>query len=142
MRNDYVDWMVRSLVFVILRQPLSQAVSLNANNGIPLLVELRCAPERLNRYVVLLKVVARAYKVFRGEVGKQLLQARSSIEYPGAKNCFNLLPLHCKVRGDRHKSPLVRVKYTSTKCCLQPLNDTCSAFEEGEFEVANVSAYL
>lgn len=81
-RNFDVNPVFRSLALVVIRQALSQSVSLNPDYRIPFLIEVFRSSQCLYSNVVFLDIIGRAFEKFGGYVEEYLLEPRGAIEYP------------------------------------------------------------
>jgi hypothetical protein len=62
--------MIGAFGLIILAEPLAQTVSLHANDGVPLLIELRGPAQGFDGYVVLLDLLRGALEILLTDVSE------------------------------------------------------------------------
>jgi hypothetical protein len=92
-----VDRIVKSCPGVIILEPLSQAVRLDPNDAVALLVEIGTAAEGVYRDVVLLDFLAPAFEVLFAHISKKTDETGRTFEDTAGEETFQRLPLARKI---------------------------------------------
>ena len=116
--QDDLDSVAGSLAGVILLQSLAQPGGFHSNNGVLIRIEVRTAPKRLDRDVVLLDPGRLAGEVALANVRQELAQAGRTLENLGGEHRVDFASLPLSLRTfclAMHKAAISRNRVPNSR---------------------------
>ena len=98
------DAVVGALGRVVFAQTLAQTVSLYANDGVVLLIELRRPAQGFDGDIVLLDLPRRTLEVLLTDVGEHICEIGSTIEDAGGQHRMKLRSFQFEIAGRLHSN--------------------------------------